>query len=37
MKIPDIAKVLDMPESNVKNRLYRTIKELRNLHMKGCD
>jgi RNA polymerase sigma-70 factor (ECF subfamily) len=29
--IPEIAKILKSSESNVKNKLYRTIKELRNL------
>ena len=31
MSIPEIARTLSMSESNVKNRLYRTIKELRDL------
>jgi len=31
LSIPEIAKSLSMSESNVKNKLYRTIKELQNL------
>jgi len=31
LSIPEIAKLLSMSESNVKNNLYRTIKELRNV------
>lgn len=31
LTIPDIAKALSMSESSVKNKLYRTLKELRNL------
>jgi len=31
LSIPEIAKALSMSESNVKNKLYRTLKELRNL------
>jgi len=31
LTIPEIAKSLSMNESNVKNKLYRTLKELRNL------
>ena len=37
MKISDIAKSLNIPESNVKNRIYRTIKEFRSIYMEGCD
>lgn len=33
-KISDIAKELEMSESNVKNNLYRTLKELRNVFRK---
>ena len=33
--IPEIAEELSLGESSVKNKLYRTIKELRNLLMKG--
>lgn len=32
MTIPEIAKLLSMSESNVKNKLYRTLKELRRLY-----
>jgi RNA polymerase sigma-70 factor (ECF subfamily) len=35
LSIPEIAEELSLSESNVKNKLYRTIKELRNLLMKG--
>jgi RNA polymerase sigma-70 factor (ECF subfamily) len=35
LSIPEIAKELSLSESNVKNKLYRTIKELRNLLTKG--
>ena len=31
LSIPEIAKSLSMGESNVKNKLYRTIKDLQNL------
>ena len=31
LTIPEISKALSMSESNVKNKLYRTLKELRNL------
>jgi RNA polymerase sigma-70 factor (ECF subfamily) len=31
LTIPEIAKMLSMTESNVKNKLYRTLKELRKL------
>jgi len=31
LSIPEIAKSLSMSESNVKNKLYRTLKELKNL------
>jgi len=33
LSIPEIAKALSMSESNVKNKLYRTLKELRKLLM----
>ena len=35
LSIPEIAKELSMNESNVKNKLYRTIKELRDLLREG--
>ena len=35
LSIPEIAEELSLSESNVKNKLYRTIKELRNLLTKG--
>lgn len=34
MTIPEIAKLLSMNESNVKNKLYRTLKELRKLYFR---
>ena len=37
MKIADIAKALEMGESNVKNYLYRTLKELKNIFGKEGD
>lgn len=37
MKIADIAKALEMGESNVKNYLYRTLKELKNVFGKEGD
>jgi RNA polymerase sigma-70 factor (ECF subfamily) len=35
LSIPEIAEELSLSESSVKNKLYRTIKELRNLLVKG--
>ncbi|MFQ9801920.1 MAG: sigma factor-like helix-turn-helix DNA-binding protein [Clostridia bacterium] len=32
LTIPEIAKQLSMSESNVKNKLYRTLKEMRNFY-----
>ncbi|MCL1791433.1 MAG: RNA polymerase sigma factor [Peptococcaceae bacterium] len=35
LTIPEIARILDIGESNVKNKLYRTLKELRHLLSEG--
>jgi len=35
LTIPEIAKELSLTESNVKNKLYRTVKEIQNLLLKG--
>ena len=35
LTIPEIAKALNMSESNVKQKLYRTLKELKNLFKEG--
>jgi RNA polymerase sigma-70 factor (ECF subfamily) len=35
LSIPEIAKELSLTESNVKNKLYRTVKEIQNLLEKG--
>ena len=37
LTIPEIASMLSIKESNVKNKLYRTIKELRGMFQEGWD
>lgn len=37
LKISDISKELEMTESNVKNKIYRTLKELKKYIQKGCE
>ena len=37
LKISDISKQLKLTDSNVKNRIYRTLKELKSFLKKGCD
>jgi len=37
LTIPEITKELSCSESNVKNKLYRTVKEIRTIYKKGGD